>query len=191
MNAETQRLALVRVRAVLETHFAKVRFAHAAALARAGRLLEAEALLRSREAWRDNPSELDLLARIAAKRRDLDLAKVLWQNARRLEPGNLAYLEALTEIESIECFHDLVSPAANLRRLVRLVKKLGNRLVTFAKAVRMRCKPEPSELVKPESGPTNPVQTPPEEPQASAPTLDEAQASIPPPENKPATAAEP
>lgn len=191
MNAETQRLALVRVRVALETHFAKVRFAHAAALARAGRLPEAEALLRSREGWRDNPSELDLLARIAAKRRDLGLAKALWQNARELEPGNSAYLDALMEIESIECFQDLVSPTANLRRLVKLVRKAGNRLVAFAKAVKTIRKPKSSELVKPELGPSAPVKTPPEEAQASAPIPDEAQVPIPPPEEKPATDAKP
>ena len=212
MNPEIKRLAAAQIREILEAHFSKTRYAHASLLARSGHLLEAEALL-CRKGVPTTPRDIDLLARIAAKRHDLSQAKRLWQDALRLDPGNSAYLEALVKIKAIEHFQDLVSPLANLKRLAKLARWVGhhfvvfaklawcrvvaivggggNRLVACTKAIRNLRKTKPSEPINPESVLAAPAEIPPEKAQTSAPIPAGSQTPTPPTEEKPAIDAKP
>ena len=66
--------------------------AQAAALARAGRLGEAEALLSGLTSA--SAAVLDLRAKIKAQQGDLKSAAALWTKAERLAPGNVEYTAA-------------------------------------------------------------------------------------------------
>lgn len=76
---------------ILDQCFAQVRFARAVELARSRRYLEAEGLLAPKGQSPPDASSLDLLARIAAQRRQFDSARRLWEAARQLAPENEDY----------------------------------------------------------------------------------------------------
>jgi len=96
------------LRLAIENCFAQIRLARATELAESGRLLEAEAVLAQNGELPDNASELDLLARIAARQARFDEARRRWNVAIQIEPGNEIYRRCLESL----------TPA---RRIVRLI----------------------------------------------------------------------
>jgi predicted Zn-dependent protease len=93
---------------VFESCFAKIRLARATELAQSGRLLEAEAVLVQNDEVPESASELDLLARIAAKQGRFNEARRRWKAALQLEPQNDVYRQCLENL----------TPA---KRIVRLI----------------------------------------------------------------------
>jgi hypothetical protein len=90
------------VQPVLDDLFGRFRFARAVELAAHGKTREAEAILRADGSRPRTPDELDLLARMAAKKKRFDEARSLWLDAVRLAPENRVYVEcsaALAEAE--------------------------------------------------------------------------------------------
>jgi len=86
------------VNIALQNHFAQIRLARATELAQAGRLLEAEAVLAQNGELPRNASELDLLARIAARQGRFDEARRRWNAAIQIEPGNDIYRQCLEHL---------------------------------------------------------------------------------------------
>ena len=93
MNSETQLAS--EGRAALEDCFAKIRLARATELAQSKRFLEAEAVLSPNGELTDNPSELDLLARIAAQQEQFGKARRLWEAALHASPAEVEYSQCL------------------------------------------------------------------------------------------------
>jgi tetratricopeptide (TPR) repeat protein len=105
VNENTQLLP-PETRTALHDCFAQIRLARATELAQSGRLLEAEAVLAQSGELPRNASELDLLARIAARQGSFDEARQRWNAAIQIEPGNEMYrqcLENLTPARRIIC----------------------------------------------------------------------------------------
>lgn len=107
MNENSQLLP-TETRAALHNCFAKIRLARATELAQSGRLLEAEAVLAQNGELPRNASELDLLARIAARQARFDEARRRWNAAIQIEPGSETYRQCLKSL----------TPA---KRIVRLI----------------------------------------------------------------------
>ena len=105
---EIPQLLPTETRTALQNCFAQIRLARATELVQSGRLLEAEAVLVQNGELPHNASELDLLARIAARQGRFDEARQLWGAAIRIEPGNEIYRQCLEHL----------TPA---RRIVRLI----------------------------------------------------------------------
>lgn len=97
VNAHPQLLPS-EVNIALQNHIAQIRLARATELAQAGRLLEAEALLVQNGELPRNASELDLLARIAARQARFDEARQRWNMAMQLEPGNEIYRQCIEHL---------------------------------------------------------------------------------------------
>lgn len=95
-------------RKVLEEFFAKIRLARATELAQSGRLLEAEAVLAQNGELPHNASELDLLARIAARQGRFAEARRRWNAAIQIEPGNEIYRQCVEHL----------TPARKITRLI-------------------------------------------------------------------------
>jgi uncharacterized protein HemY len=87
---------------MLETCFAKIRLARATELAQSKRFLEAEAILSPKGVLSDDPRELDLLARIAAKQEQFGKARKLWEAALQKSPTTGDYAECLEEVRKLE-----------------------------------------------------------------------------------------
>ena len=107
MNEYEQQLP-TEVRAALQACFTQIRLARATELAQSGRFLEADAVLAPSGELPHNASELDLLARIAARQGRFDEARRRWNAAIQIEPGNAIYRQCLERL----------TPG---RRLVRLI----------------------------------------------------------------------
>lgn len=107
MNEIPQLLPL-ETRTALQNCFTQIRLARATELVQSGRLLEAEAALAQNGEFPRNASELDLLARIAARQGRFDEARRRWNAAIQIEPGNEIYRQCLENL----------TPA---RRIVRLI----------------------------------------------------------------------
>ncbi len=107
MNEYEQQLP-TEARTALQNCFAQIRLARVTELAQSGRLLEAEALLAHNGELPHNASELDLLARIAARQGRFDEARRRWNAAMQIEPANEIYRQCLENL----------TPA---RRIVRLL----------------------------------------------------------------------
>lgn len=90
----------VAARAALAECFAHIRIVRATDMAQSKRFLEAEALLSPNGELPESPSELDLLARIAAQHRQFARARQLWQIVLKKDPENEAAKEALDELDS-------------------------------------------------------------------------------------------
>jgi tetratricopeptide (TPR) repeat protein len=105
---ENPQLFPTGTRDALQNCFAQIRLARAAELAQSGRLLEAEAVLAKNGELPHNASELDLLARIAARQGRFDEARRRWNAAIQIEPGNEIFRQCLEHL----------TPA---RRIIRLV----------------------------------------------------------------------
>ena len=105
MNEYEQQLP-GEARTGLQNCFAQIRLARATELAQSGRLLEAEAVLAQNGELPRDASELDLLARIAARQGRFVEARRRWKVAIQIEPGNELYrrcLEHLTPARRIVC----------------------------------------------------------------------------------------
>jgi hypothetical protein len=87
---------------MIESCVAKIRFARATELAQSKRFLEAEALLSPKGVLTDDPCELDLLARIAAKQEQFGKARHLWEAALLKVPNNEEYTECLQQAQKWE-----------------------------------------------------------------------------------------
>jgi tetratricopeptide (TPR) repeat protein len=95
-------------RTALQNCFAQIRLARATELAQSGRLLEAEAALAQNGELPHNASELDLLARIAARQGRFDEARRRWNAAIQIEPGNKIYRQCVEHL----------TPAGRIVRLI-------------------------------------------------------------------------
>ena len=82
----------------LQSCFAQIRLARATELAQSGRLLEAEAMLAQNGELPRNASELDLLARIAARQGRFNEARRRWNAAMQIEPGNAIYRQCIEHL---------------------------------------------------------------------------------------------
>lgn len=94
MTPEEEKYAQ-QARAALQNCFAQIRLARATELAQSKRFAEAEAVLSPNGELTDNPSELDLLARIAAQQEQFGKARRLWEAALQKSPENEDYSECL------------------------------------------------------------------------------------------------
>lgn len=77
----------------------KLRLARATDMARSGRFLEAEALLRPFGEQPKDALELDLLARIAVQRWRFEEARSLWEAAIRSDPANEQYRKCIFKLD--------------------------------------------------------------------------------------------
>src|SRR6516162_1867212 len=80
---------------ILTEYFRQIRFARAAELARSRRYLEATVVLSPNGGLPTEPTELDLLARIAAQQKRFDQAARLWEAALQRSPDNETYKRAI------------------------------------------------------------------------------------------------
>lgn len=94
MNEQDQQLP-PQARAALDDCFARIRLARATELAQSKRFAEAEAVLSPNGELTDNPSELDLLARIAAQQEQFGKARRLWEAALHASPADVEYSQCL------------------------------------------------------------------------------------------------
>lgn len=94
MNEQEQQLS-EQARATLDAYFVKIRLARATELALSKRFAEAEAVLSPNGELTDNPSELDLLARIAAQQEQFGKARRLWEAALHASPAEVEYSQCL------------------------------------------------------------------------------------------------
>ena len=117
MNEISQQLP-TETQTALQNCFAQIRLARATELAHSGRLLEAEAVLAQNGELPQNASELDLLARIAARQGRFDEARRRWNAAIQLEPGNETYGQCLGHL----------TPA---RRIVRFIVNSQDTLLSI------------------------------------------------------------
>jgi hypothetical protein len=94
VNEQEQQLS-EQARATLDAYFVKIRLARATELAQSKRFAEAEAVLSPNGEFTDNPSELDLLARIAAQQEQFGKARRLWEAALHASPADTEYSQCL------------------------------------------------------------------------------------------------
>jgi tetratricopeptide (TPR) repeat protein len=97
VNEQEQQLS-EQARATLDDYFVKIRLARATELAQSRRFIEAEAVLLPNGELTNNPSELDLLARIAAQQEQFAKARRLWEAALQKSPENEEYSECLERV---------------------------------------------------------------------------------------------
>ena len=97
MNEIPQLLAPETLTA-LHHYFGQIRLARATELAQSGRLLEAEAMLAQNGELPRNASELDLLARIAARQGRFDEARRRWNAAIQIESESDVYRQCLQHL---------------------------------------------------------------------------------------------
>ena len=107
MNEQEQQLP-TQARTALEKCFAQIRLARATELAQSERFFEAAAVLMPNAEYPDNPRELDLLARIAARQGSFEDARRLWNKALQYEPDNENYKHCLA----------CLTPARRIPRLI-------------------------------------------------------------------------
>jgi hypothetical protein len=98
---------------MLETCFAKIRLARATELAQSKRFLEAEAILSPNGILSDDPRELDLLARIAAKQEQFGKARQLWEAVLRKSPANEEYSRCLEMARKWERLSNVLDKVVN------------------------------------------------------------------------------
>jgi len=103
-----------RVERLFADYDRRLRLARATDLAKSGRFLEAEDLIRPSGGIPEGGRELDLLARIAVRQRHYGKAVLLWEGAIRCEPNNEEYRR---------CVEKLRGRAANLKRWARFARK--------------------------------------------------------------------
>lgn len=115
---EIPQLLPPETRTALQDWFAQIRLARATELAQSGRLLEAEAVLAQNGELPRNASELDLLARIAARQGRFDEARRRWNAAIQIDPGNEIYRQCLEHL----------TPA---RKIVRLIANSQDTLLNL------------------------------------------------------------
>jgi len=96
---------------MLEACFANIRLARATDLAQLNRFLEAEAVLSPKGVLSDDPRELDLLARIAAKQEQFGKARQLWEAALQKSPGNEEFSACFERVCKLERISTLLDTA--------------------------------------------------------------------------------
>ena len=94
MNDYAQHLP-TEARSALQICFAQIRLGRATELAQSGRFLEAEAVLMPSGELPDEPRELDLLARIAARQGRFNDARRRWNIAIEKQPDNPIYRQCV------------------------------------------------------------------------------------------------
>ena len=99
---------------MVESCLAKIRFARATELAQSGRFLEAEAILLPKGVLTEDPCELDLLARIAAKQEQFGKARHLWEVALLKVPGNEEYSLCLQQAIKWERLSNVLDKAVKI-----------------------------------------------------------------------------
>jgi tetratricopeptide (TPR) repeat protein len=97
-----------QTRDALEKCLAQIRLVRATELAQSERFIEAQAVLMPNAEYPDNPRELDLLARIAARQGSFEDARRLWNKALYYEPENENYKQCLA----------CLTPARRIPRLI-------------------------------------------------------------------------
>jgi tetratricopeptide (TPR) repeat protein len=125
---------LETVRPALNEHFDQLRYAQAATLGRAGRYLEAEALLAPGGNLPHSARELDLLARLAARQRQYHQARRLWLAVLEIEPHTPIYMACLAAVDQAERRQALWR--AGLLTVSALALALSLALLAFAAAKR-------------------------------------------------------
>jgi hypothetical protein len=98
---------------MLEACFAKIRLVRATELAQSRRFLEAEAILSPNGVLTDDPRELDLLARIAAKQEQFGKARQLWEAALLKVPANEEYSQCLQQARKWERLSNVLDKVVN------------------------------------------------------------------------------
>lgn len=112
MNEQEHQLSPPALEA-FDDYFAKIRLARATELAQSKRFIEAEAVLSPKGELTDNPCELDLLARIAAKQEQFAKARRLWEAALQKSPENEEYSECLERVRKWERTSSLFDSVLN------------------------------------------------------------------------------
>ena len=90
-----------------------LRFLHASELVRAGKYLEAEAILSPKGQIPETARELDLLARMNAHQERFEAAARYWQAALKKEPGNSNYKTCLEQLSDIQAGKGLSDGESN------------------------------------------------------------------------------
>lgn len=116
---------------MLETCFAKIRLARATELAQSRRFFEAEAILSPNGLLTDDPRELDLLARIAAKQEQFAKARQLWEVALEKAPANEEYSRCLEQARKWERLSNLLDKVVNYGVWVVVVLSLAVLVYVF------------------------------------------------------------
>jgi hypothetical protein len=98
---------------MLESCSAQIRLARATELALSSRFLEVEAILSPQGGLTNDPCELDLLARIAAKQEQFGKACSLWEAALLKVPSNEEYSQCLQLARKWERFSNMLDKAVN------------------------------------------------------------------------------
>jgi type VI secretion system protein ImpK len=143
---------------ILTEYFRQIRFARAAELARSRRYLEATVVLSPNGGLPTEPTELDLLARIAAQQKRFDQAARLWEAALQRSPDNETYKRAIQRtIAAKQNRRRIQLIAANLISAI-LAAMLVLAVLHFgpwrARAPKNQLKgPEPTPIVSPEPQP--------------------------------------
>ena len=101
MNEQDNQLS-AQTRVALEKCLAQIRLVRATELAQSRLFLEAERLMTPDGKLPDDPHELDLLARIAAKQKQFAKARRLWEAALQKSPENEDYSECLERVRKWE-----------------------------------------------------------------------------------------
>ena len=112
MNEQEQQLS-EQARATLDAYFVKIRLARATELAQSKRFAEAEAVLSPNGELTDNPSELDLLARIAAQQEQFGKARRLWEAALHASPAEVEYSQCLERARKWERISGILDRVLN------------------------------------------------------------------------------
>ncbi|HKW29968.1 MAG TPA: hypothetical protein VJT54_11565 [Verrucomicrobiae bacterium] len=112
MNEQDNQLP-TQTRAALEKCLAQIRLVRATDLAQSRRFLEAESLMAPNGELPDDPRELDLLARIAAKQEQFAEARRLWEAALQKSPANVEYSQCLERVQKLERAAGLIDSALN------------------------------------------------------------------------------
>ena len=112
MNEQDNQLS-AQTRVALEKCLAQIRLVRATELAQSRLFLEAERLMTPDGKLPDDPHELDLLARIAAKQKQFAKARRLWETALQKSPANVEYAQCLERVRKVERTSRLIDSILN------------------------------------------------------------------------------
>jgi hypothetical protein len=102
-----------QTRDALEKCLVQIRLLRAIELAQSRRFLESERLMSPNGELPDDPRELDLLARIAAKQEQFAKARRLWETALQKSPVNVEYSQCLERVRKLERASGLIDSVLN------------------------------------------------------------------------------
>ena len=112
MNAQDNQFP-AQTRDALEKCLVQIRLLRAIELAQSRRFLESERLMSPNGELPDDPRELDLLARIAAKQEQFAKARRLWETALQKSPVNVEYSQCLERVRKLERASGLIDSVLN------------------------------------------------------------------------------